>query len=153
MEAVFTNLPAQELRGAIGNHFIGIHVVTGAGPGLENIHNELVVPLAGGDLTGRLADAVRGGLLKQAQLAVNLGSRLFDHADLPDEGSPRAQARDREIVDGALGLCSIQGVDGYFDFTHRIGFNAESGWLVIQDIPPEGSLILGCEPCLSTLTP
>ena len=40
---------AEHFDGAIGDDLVGVHVGRGAGAGLENIHDELVVPLAVND--------------------------------------------------------------------------------------------------------
>ncbi len=45
MDVVLTGIAAQQLSCAVGNHLIGIHIVTSASPGLEWIDHELRIPL------------------------------------------------------------------------------------------------------------
>ena len=41
---VFTELATQDLRFPIGDHLIGVHVVTGFGASLKGVNDELVFP-------------------------------------------------------------------------------------------------------------
>src|ERR1700758_2636665 len=50
---------AEDFDGAIGDHFVGVHVGRGAGTGLENVHHELRVPFAVDHLLRRLLDGLR----------------------------------------------------------------------------------------------
>ncbi len=54
-----TDALAHNLRGAVGDDLVGVHVRRRARPGLEHVDGELVVELAGDDFVGGLDDAVR----------------------------------------------------------------------------------------------
>ena len=49
---------AEELRGAVGQHLVGVHVVRRAGARLVDVDDELVAQRAGEDFVGRRDDRV-----------------------------------------------------------------------------------------------
>ena len=49
---------AHDLGGSVGDDLVGIHVRGRAGPGLEDVEDEMVVKLAVDDLLGGLDDGV-----------------------------------------------------------------------------------------------
>ena len=93
VDTVFAQLTTQDLGGAVGNDLVGVHVVAGAGPGLEGIDDKLVVPAAVDDFLGGLDDGVGALGVEQTQVAVDFGSGALDHRHRPDEGAPGAQTR------------------------------------------------------------
>ena len=52
-------LPAKRDVGEVGDDLVGVHVVRGAGTGLEAVHDKLGVVFAGNDGIGGLEDGVR----------------------------------------------------------------------------------------------
>ena len=50
MNDILTQFAPQQLGCTIGDHLVGIHVMTGAGPGLEGIDDKLIVPFSIDDL-------------------------------------------------------------------------------------------------------
>ena len=78
MDAVLAQRSAQELGGPVGDDLVGVHIVTGAGAGLEGIHHELVVPFAIDDFLGGFLDGAGPFGIQQAQLQVNFGGGPFD---------------------------------------------------------------------------
>src|SRR5581483_12167456 len=60
--------PAQPLARQGGDHLVGVHVGRGAGPGLEDVDWEVVVPASGGVLVGRLRDGLGELRVQHSQL-------------------------------------------------------------------------------------
>ena len=50
---------AEHLRGAVGQHLVGVHVVRGAGAGLIHVDDELIAERAGQNLVGGGDDGAR----------------------------------------------------------------------------------------------
>jgi len=129
---------AEQLVGAVGDHFVGVHVVAGARPGLERIDDELIVPLPGQHFVGGLHDSPRDRVsadraaacslvLEQPQPQVDLGGGALDGGLGPDERRVGAHPADREVVHSALGLSAPQRPSGHLDLAQGVGFNAEVG--------------------------
>ncbi len=59
MDTVLAQPAAQDLGGPVGDDLVDIHIVAGAGAGLEGIHDKLVVPFAFDHFLGGLADGAR----------------------------------------------------------------------------------------------
>ena len=51
--------PTQDLGGAVGDHFIDVHIVTRPGARLDGVHDKLVVPLAIDHFLRRFDDCIR----------------------------------------------------------------------------------------------
>ena len=64
---------AGDLNSAVGDHFIGVHVGLGAGPGLKHDQRELVVELAVDDVLRRADDEI--GLFLRQLLKFEIGQR------------------------------------------------------------------------------
>ncbi|EMA65853.1 30S ribosomal protein S5 [Halorubrum kocurii JCM 14978] len=104
------DLRARDLGGAVGDDLVGVHVRGGARAGLEHVDGELVVVLARDDLVGGGDDRVGGVVVDEVQVAVRLRGRLLDDAERADEPPAHRDPRDREVLDGALGLRAPVGV-------------------------------------------
>ncbi len=103
-------LAAQQLRSAVGDDLIGVHVGGSAGAGLEDIDDELIVQLTVGHLARGLPDR-RGDLgVQEAQVGVDAGGGPLDQAQNADEGAAEAEAAYGEVADGALGGGAVVGV-------------------------------------------
>ena len=68
----------EDLRGAIGQHLVGVHVVRGAGAGLVHVDDELIAKPAGQHLVGRGDDRARDVRIEAPERAVGFGRRLLD---------------------------------------------------------------------------
>ena len=80
---VLARTASQQLRGPVGDHLVGVHVVAGSGAGLERIHHELRIPLHVHDFLGGLGNRVHqigGSDRSTIHLAVS--------ASIPDRNSP-----------------------------------------------------------------
>ena len=84
------------------------------------------VVVAVGHVQRRGAD--RGGLAvaEQAQLDVDARGRGLDQAQRADELARHRLARDREIIDGALGLRAPQRIGGHLQLAHAVALNPET---------------------------
>ncbi|MBV6465853.1 MAG: hypothetical protein PGMFKBFP_01139 [Anaerolineales bacterium] len=107
VDAVLPELSAHDLRGAVGDDFVDVHVVAGPRARLEGVHDELIVPPPGDDFVRGLDDGRGPLVVEQAEVAVDFGGRPFDRRHGPDEGAARPESADREVVHRALGLRAV----------------------------------------------
>jgi len=98
---------AQQPRGQGGNHFIGIHVGTGARAGLENIHRKVLHIIAGQQDLCRFDNGLALGRRDLLELDVGLGCGGFGEDQRADELRRHALMADREVVDRTLGLRAV----------------------------------------------
>ena len=75
---VLAALAAEQLVGAIREHFVRVHVVRRAGAGLIRIDDELIAMLAGEHFVGRLHDRVGELGVEAARLLVRQRRGLLD---------------------------------------------------------------------------
>ena len=111
---------AEHLDCAVGDHLVGVHVGRGAGAGLEDVDDELVVVPAVGYLGRGLADGVGEVLVEQTEIGVDLGRRELDLADSANEGTWKAKIADGEVLDGPHGLCAVVGIRGDLELAHGV---------------------------------
>ena len=90
--------PSGHLDGPVGDHLVGVHVALGAAPGLPDAQRELIVELPLGDLAGRGDDQRRLVRRHLAQIGVDLGRRLLQDPDGPDERFGHPIVADRKVV-------------------------------------------------------
>jgi hypothetical protein len=114
---------AQDLVGAVGDHFVGIHVVAGARTGLERIDDKLVLPASVDDFLGRLDNGLATFLVKHAQVHVHQRRCLLDDGHAPHKGAIRSQAADAKVVHSAHGLGTIERAGRYLDLAQRVLFD------------------------------
>ena len=69
---------AQDLVGAVGDHFVGIHVGGGPCPTLDHIYDEMFMVFSSQDFVTGRADGYHLFLGQNAQLAVCLRSAFLD---------------------------------------------------------------------------
>src|SRR5262245_44450030 len=86
------------------------------------------IELAFDNLIGSGADGVSQALVEEAEIAVGLSGRLFDHGDGPDQGFRHNVLADPEIPARALGLGAPIGVVRNFDRSETVGFDARGSW-------------------------
>jgi len=118
------NVKAEHLIGAIGNHFVHVHIVRRAGAGLERIEFKMAREFIVHHFLRGLRDGVREVGVEQTQIAVHFGGGAFDERHAPDKGALLFQMANRKIVQGALRLSAPQSVGGDLEFAHRIFFYA-----------------------------
>ena len=111
---VITEHAAQNLNRAVRDYFVRVHVEADAGPRLEDVNYEFVVPFALLNFLRSLDDCLCNLLLHQSQLAVGLGGRLFHHAKCADQCRMRAHAGDWVILHRARGLDTVINTCGNF---------------------------------------
>jgi hypothetical protein len=95
---------AQHLDGAVGDHFIGIHVGLGARSGLPHHQREMLVQLTVDHFLGGLDDGLADRLVEPAQRHVGFGGGALDDAQRPDHRRRLLFPADLEIAQAALGL-------------------------------------------------
>src|ERR1035438_3817204 len=109
---ILAQLAAENLRSAVGNDLVGVHVEADTGSSLKNINHKGVVPLAILNFFGGLDDRVGSFRIDQSQIAVGLGGCLLHHGDGAYQGRMGMQSADGEVLDGANGLNAIVNVSG-----------------------------------------
>ena len=111
---------AVQLARPVGDHLVGIHVGRGAGAGLEDVDDKLVVMIPGNHLLGSPDDDI--GLLRveDPQVPVDDRSSALDQTECPDESAPETQIRYREVVHRPLGGGPVVGIVGDLQLAHRI---------------------------------
>ena len=115
---------AEQLGGAVGQHLVGIHVGAGSRAGLEDVEGEVRVQVAAHHLRRGRGDRLGAPFVEQAKFEVDLGGLLLDQAQGAQERAREGQPGDREILDGAGGLRSVEGVGGNRHRAERIVFGA-----------------------------
>ena len=77
--AAHSSLAAQQFAGAVGDHFVQVHVGLRAAAGLPDDERKLVVVPPGDHLVGRGDDRLAdGGVLELSEVEVDLGRRPLD---------------------------------------------------------------------------
>ena len=126
--AVHPALAAEQFAGAVGDHFVQIHVGLRAAAGLPDDERKLVVVLAGDHFVGRGDDRLaHGGVFELPEVEVDLGRRALDLGQGVDQRQRHAIGADLEVLERALSLSTPEAVGRNFHLAHRVGFNARLG--------------------------
>ncbi len=113
-----------DLRTAVGNHLIGIHVGRSAGSGLININREMVIELSPVDFLCGLLNESSLFRRDMAEFPVDPGSGPLDQSEGVDDAGLHRFPGDRKIQDGSLGGGPIEGFDRNWHFAHGIALKA-----------------------------
>ena len=111
-QAVIALLTAEQLNGAVGDDFIGVHVQGGAGAALDRLDDELIMQPAADDLIAGLDNGFGLFLVENAAFIVRDGAGLLDLGQAVDDFIMHAQACDPEILIGAGSLDAVVGIHG-----------------------------------------
>ena len=137
-------LPAENLNGAVRDHFVHVHVGLRARASLEDDQREVVVQLASNDLERKesarlmpsresithlissLADCI-SNLLVQAVCLVDGSSRLLEHTESFNQRSGHAflRAANVKVLQRSLRLRAPVLVGGHFQVAESVSFGAE----------------------------
>ncbi len=117
-------LAAEELGGAVREHFVHVHVGLRAGAGLPHDEGKMLVELARERFVRGSDDRAPLLLVEDAEGHVH-GRRgfLHEHLRAHDFGRHRL-AGEMEVMQAALGLRAPQPVLADFDVAHRVVFDA-----------------------------
>jgi hypothetical protein len=88
---------AENFLGAVGDHFVGVHVDGRARAGLKNIDDKLLGELAIHDFGGGLANRCGQTRLEQTQLFVGRRGGALDHSQRADERARKTDAAHRKF--------------------------------------------------------
>src|SRR5690606_34715596 len=120
-----------ELLGREGReHLVHVHVRAGARAGLVGVDRELRVVLARDDLVGGPGNRVGDVAVERAEILVRQGCGLLDAGESGDVARLETFAGDREVLDGSLGLRTVERVDGNAHFAHGVVFDAVFGHFI-----------------------
>ena len=126
---VLAKCSAQQLGGAVGDDLVAVHVEADARTGLEDVHDEVLVPLALLDFLGRLDDRVGGLLVHQARVRDwRQRCGFLHHRDGADERRMSAQSADGIVLHRPRRLDAVVDVGGNFLVAERV-FLAARSWL------------------------
>ena len=117
---------AGDLRAAVGDHLVDVHVELGAAAGHPDVERELVVVLALQNLVADADDQVLLGVAEPAGLVVHQRGRLFDDRIGGDHLSGDQVVADAEMLQGPLRLRSPELVGGNVDRAEAVLFNTSS---------------------------
>ena len=113
-----------------GEHFVGVHVGTGAGAGLKHIDRKVLHVITGfQQLIDGMADGLGHWCGQLVQFGVGTGSGTLGQQQGANKALGHRLAADRKVVDGALGLGGIEGVARYLQLAHAVSFNAAGAHL------------------------
>ena len=120
---------AQQLKGAVGDDLVGVHVGRSSRAALNAVHGELIVQLALDDLVASRANGVPDLAGQHAELHVRNGRGLLDQSKRLDKfrEAGDAHAGNREVLDGPVGLDSIICIGRDAHFTQKIMFETRHG--------------------------
>ena len=121
---------AEDFRGAIGQHLVGVHVVRRAGAGLIDVDHELIAELPAEHFVRGRDDRVRPSGRQPIELSVRLGGGALDQDGRADEAAGRGQPADLEILSRARRLHAVVGVGGNVEVAEWIAFDAKGTWKV-----------------------
>src|SRR5690348_6643939 len=114
MNEIAAERTAVELGGAIGDHFVDVHVEADASTSLEHIDDNLIVPTALLHFLCCDDDRVSALAVHQSQLSVRLGGSLFHHGRCFDQCVLSAHSTGREIFCRTCRLYSVENVGWNF---------------------------------------
>ena len=113
-----TGVASEDLRGAVGDDLVRVHIRGCAGACLEDIEDELDIVLAVHDLLRGRFDRRRRLRRDAADLLIDLRGGALDQREGADEAAGESQVADGEIADGALRLRAPQGIVRHLHLTH-----------------------------------
>ncbi len=120
---------AGDLNGAIGDHFVDVHVGLGAAAGLPDAKREVFIPLSGDDFVCCLSDQVGFFFGELAKIAIDERGGFFQNAKGANQLGRHGVFADGKVNQRARRLCAIVAVHRHFDFAHAVGFNASGNAL------------------------
>src|ERR1043165_445786 len=118
------NFGTEQFTRAMGDDFVGVHVRGSARTGLENVHDELVVPFSVHDFLCGLLNGVSNFAGEQTEFGIRDGGKFFYKTKRADEGPRKAEPADGKIFHGSRRLRSIAGIGGHTHFAYGVGFDA-----------------------------
>ena len=133
---------AEQLRGAVGEDFVGVHVVRRPRTGLVDVDDELITKLTAQDLVGRGDDGIPLARIEPLERAVGLRRGALDEHRGPDEAVGRGQAADRKVRARAGGLDAVVRLSWYFELAEGITLNSrrhDRNCTVLNGVPSQGS--------------
>ncbi len=125
-ELVFAALVAHDFEGAVGDHFVGVHVGGRARTALDHVHGEELVVLALHDLAACLCDGLVLLVGEQPQLVVGDGCAQFhDGQTVHEEGIlVQTERADGEILQAAQRLHAVEYVAGNLHAAEQVALGA-----------------------------
>jgi hypothetical protein len=116
---------AEALISKVGDHFVGVGVRRGAGPGLVNVDRELHVVFAFGNFLRGADDCFGALLIEFAELEISLCGGGLEVPERMDHRGRHGLVRDWKILDGASRRCAVKRISGHLHFAHCVAFDTE----------------------------
>jgi hypothetical protein len=98
---------AQTFSRAIGQYFVGVHVVRRAGAGLIHVHHELIAELPGEDSSAAATIASPTARSRRPSARLASAAAFLISTVAHDQIGVRAQPADGEVLHGARGLDAV----------------------------------------------
>ena len=118
---------AGDLRAAVGDHLVDVHIELGAAASHPDMQRELVLVLAVQDFVADTDNQVFLGIAKPARLVVDQSGRLFDDRVGGDHLAGHEVVADTEMLEGPLRLSPPKLVGRDVDRTEAVLLDARSG--------------------------
>src|SRR5439155_25453451 len=124
---------AEQFRRAVGEHFVGVHVVRRAGAGLIHVDDELIAEASVENLVGGRDNRARHIGVQAAERGGGFGRGFLDQDGRGDEVVWRTQAADRKVLDGARRLDAVVRVGRNLQLAQRVALGAvfHGGWWLV----------------------
>ncbi|MNV13870.1 hypothetical protein D3C71_1045320 [compost metagenome] len=120
---------AEQTAGQGGDHFVGVHVGTGAGTGLEDVHREVLHEIAFEQTLSRIDDGFALGFADLLEFDVGAGSSCLGQDQRADELHGHRFAADGKVIHRTLCLCAVEGVFRDLKLAHAVALNTCLGHL------------------------
>ncbi len=116
---------AEQLQGAVGQHLVDVHVGAGAGAALQAVDDDLGRERAFGQLAAGVLDGVRLGVVAgpRSERAVGARAGELDHAEGARELRVYRLARQREVLERALGVRAVQALRRHGDLAEQVALD------------------------------
>jgi hypothetical protein len=115
---------AEDLRRAVREHFVDIHIVRRASARLIDVDDELIAQPPGQDFIGRAHDREADLARQPPERDVRLRRRLFHHDGRCHQLVRRAQSADRKVLHRPRRLRAVVRVRRHADLAERIALDA-----------------------------
>src|SRR5215510_8060960 len=97
----------QDLSGAVGDHFVSVHVCRSSAASLEDVDGKLGIPTTLHHLGRSLDNSIADERLKVSRVHVGSRASALDQAERVDESPRKDQSADGEVLNRARGLSAV----------------------------------------------
>src|SRR5215468_12230018 len=132
-EALLATRASEQLRGAVAEHFVEIHVRLSAGARLPHAERKFAVVLSRERFVRRRDDGVCLLRIERAQREIDLGRASLDDQQRANELWRHLLGGDAEVSERALRLGAPEVLGRHFDRAEAVALDARGGHLKSPD--------------------